>query len=153
MKTDPTTALTQAYKQELAEVKKKVENIELTADASEDYDTSRKLLYRLMQRAEEALDNLLNLTRESEHPRAYEVLSGLLKTTGDLSDQLMNLQKKRHQLDELNNPIKNSPQTPAASGTTNTTNNVFIGSTAELQRMLKMEEKRVIDAEANDKLQ
>lgn len=146
IKKDAKEALTQTYQKELKEVKEKVEKIELTYDANEDYEMARQLLHRLIARSEEALDNLLALTQESEHPRAYEVLSGLLKTAGDLSDQLINLQKKRHELDYLNNPAKKNSTNQLNPGATN---NVFIGSTAELQRFLQ-QEKQVYDVDAED---
>lgn len=147
MNKDPKEELTKAYKSELKQVKEKANKIELNFDAAEDYEESRSLLKRLISRSEEALDNLLALTHESEHPRAFEVLSGLIKTTGDLADQLMTLQKKRHELDHMNNPEKKQPSSLQSGGTTN---NVFIGSTTDLQRMLQREEKRIFDAEASE---
>lgn len=148
MKIDPKEALTKTYKSELKEVKDKASKIELNFDASEDYEESRNLLKRLIIRSEEALDNLMALAQDSEHPRAFEVLAGLLKTTGDLADQLISLQKKRHELDHLNNPEKKQQSQSSLSG--NTTNNVFIGSTTELQRLLQREEKRIVDAEVSE---
>jgi hypothetical protein len=139
MKIDPKEALTKTYKSELKEVKDKASKIELTFDASEDYNESRNLLKRLILRSEEALDSLMTLAQDSEHPRAFEVLAGLLKTTGDLADQLITLQKKRHELDHLNNPEKKQQK--------NNTNNtaIFVGSTAELQKFLKDQSNDVID--------
>lgn len=149
MNKDPKDALTKAYQSELKEVKERFETIELTFDAEEDYKESRDLLHRLIQRSEKALDHLLLLTEESEHPRAYEVLAGLLKTTGDLANQLLGLQKKRHELDYLNNPQKKHSISSSGGGDTN---NIFIGSTTELQKFLKQQdEEEVIDAEIEER--
>lgn len=141
IKKDPKEALTKTYKSELKEVKDKANKIELNFDAEEDYIESRNLLKRLILRSEEALDNLLALSQDSEHPRAYEVLSGLLKTTGDLADQLVNLQKKRHELDHMNNPEKKKASEKQPVNNTA----FFVGSTAELQQMLKMQSEKAID--------
>ena len=70
---------------------------------------------------------MMQVAAEAEHPRAFEVLAGMFKTSADMTTQLIDLQKKRHELDKLNNE-------PTQSGVTN--NNLFVGSTAELQKML-----------------
>lgn len=128
-KKDPEKALTDRYKKELNEVKKKAEAIELTVDATEDYEKSRETLHNLISKADDALDSLMNLAYETEHPRTFEVLAGLIKTTSDLTDRLMKLQKERDDLNRNKN---------TSSGNSNTTNNtMFIGSTAELQKFLK----------------
>lgn len=147
MNKNPKDELAKVYKSELKEVKEKIEKIELSFDAEEDYKESRNTLKRLIFRSEEALDTLLELTRESEHPRAYEVLAGLLKTTGDLANQLVGLQKKRHELDVLNNPDKKM-LCGESGGTTN--NNLFVGSTTELQRFIRNEKGVVIDADSEE---
>ena len=77
--------------------------------------------------SDEALDHMMQVAAEAEHPRAFEVLAGMFKTSADMTTQLIDLQKKRHELDKLNNE-------PTQSGVTN--NNLFVGSTAELQKML-----------------
>ena len=78
-------------------------------------------------KSDEALDHMMQVAAEAEHPRAFEVLAGMFKTSADMTTQLIDLQKKRHELDKLNNE-------PTQSGVTN--NNLFVGSTAELQKML-----------------
>ena len=71
---------------------------------------------------------MMQVAAEAEHPRAFEVLSGMFKTSADMTTQLIDLQKKRHELDKLNNePTQNNSVT---------NNNLFVGSTAELQKML-----------------
>ena len=83
---------------------------------------------------------MIEVARESEHPRAFEVLSGMIKNISDVNDKLMDLNKK-------NKDIKQDPKQLENKGTTN--NNVFIGSTTDLQRILRNEEK-VIDVTGSE---
>ena len=101
-----------------------------------DYDYSRETLYELIEKGKDALENMIEVARESEHPRAYEVLSGLIKNVSDTNDKLMDLNKKNKDIN-----MKEEPK--QLGGTTN--NNVFIGSTADLQRMLNGGEDNIID--------
>ena len=103
------------------------DDINLTQDAEEDYNVARENLKKLLDKSDEALDHMMQVAAEAEHPRAFEVLAGMFKTSADMTTQLIDLQKKRHELDKLNNE-------PTHSGVTN--NNLFVGSTAELQKML-----------------
>jgi cyanate lyase len=84
------------------------------------------------------MDSLAELARESEHPRAFEVLSNHLKSIGDITDKLMQLQKSKKELteDDVKREITN--------------NNVFVGSTTELQRMLLDKKDNIIDVDAED---
>jgi len=105
-----------------------VDNINLTNDAEEDYNLARENLKSLLNKSDEALDHMMQVAAEAEHPRAFEVLAGMFKTSADMTGQLIDLQKKRHELDKLNNePTETSSVTQ---------NNLFVGSTAELQKML-----------------
>tara|TARA_A100001201_G_scaffold13398_1_gene16482 strand:+ start:724 stop:1149 length:426 start_codon:yes stop_codon:yes gene_type:complete len=104
-----------------------VDNINLTNDAEEDYNIARDNLKKLLNKSDEALDHMMQVAAEAEHPRAFEVLAGMFKTSADMTTQLIDLQKKRHELDKLNN----EPDQP-----TNVQNNLYVGSTAELQRLL-----------------
>jgi hypothetical protein len=107
-----------------------------------DYEYSRDTYYELIEKGRESLELMIEVARESEHPRAFEVLSGMIKNISDVNDKLMDLNKK-------NKDIKQeSKQIGQDGGTTN--NNVFIGSTADLQRILRDEEK-VIDVEPSGK--
>ena len=101
--------------------------VNLTTDAEEDYNIARENLKKLLDKSDEALDHMMQVAAEAEHPRAFEVLAGMFKTSADMTTQLVELQKKRHELDKLNNE-------PTQSGVTN--NNLFVGSTTELQKML-----------------
>lgn len=107
-----------------------------------DYEHSRDTYYDLIEKGRESLELMIQVARESEHPRAFEVLSGMIKNISDVNDKLMDLNKKHK---DINKPEENTNELP--NGTTN--NNVFIGSTTDLQRMLGNldNEEKVIEAE------
>ena len=96
-------------------------------DQTKDYEYTRGSLYSLIDKGREALDGALEVAQESGHPRAYEVAVNAMKQVADTTDKLLDLQKKMKDLDA---PTKNSVNTK-------TTNNLFVGSTADLQKMLK----------------
>lgn len=100
-----------------------------------DYEYSRTVLYDLISKGSDALENMIEVARESEHPRAYEVLATLIKNTADVNDKLVDLNKKHKDINAKALP------SPSEGGVTN--NNVFIGSTADLQRMLQDVHKQV----------
>ena len=97
-----------------------------------DYKYSRDTYYELVEKGKQSLELMIEVARESEHPRAFEVLSGMIKNISDVNDRLMDLNKKKKDLDK-----KEEIQKIA-----NTTNNLFVGSTTELQKLLK---KDIID--------
>ena len=101
-------------------------------NADNDYNYSRSTYYELVEKGKESLELMIEVARESEHPRAFEVLSGMIKNISDVNDRLMDLNKKKKDLDK-----KDEIQKIA-----NTTNNLFVGSTTELQKLLK---KDIID--------
>ena len=108
-----------------------------------DYKYSRDTYYELVEKGKESLELMIEVARESEHPRAFEVLSGMIKNISDVNDRLMDLNKKKKDLDKKEE-IKNIA---------NTTNNLFVGSTAELQKILKNESKIVnVTPESKPKL-
>jgi hypothetical protein len=93
-----------------------------------DYEYSRGQLYSIIEKGQEAINGILELAQESDSPRAYEVAGQLIKNVGDVTDKLLDLQKK----------MKDINQEQKGSVPTNVTNNaVFLGSTAELQKFLK----------------
>jgi hypothetical protein len=100
-----------------------------------DYDYSRATYYELIEKGKESLDLMIEVARESEHPRAFEVLSGMVKNISDVNDRLMDLNKKHK---DINLPDKNETKQI-------TNNNVFLGSTTDLQRLLRNEEKVILD--------
>ena len=70
--------------------------------ANRDYDYSRETYYELIERGKDALENMIEVARESEHPRAYEVLSGMIKNISDVNDRLMILNKGKKELEKKN---------------------------------------------------
>ena len=109
-------------------VDKKIEKIKSQSeDIKKDYEYTRGNLYSIIEKGQEAINGILELAQESEMPRAYEVAGQLIKNVSDATDKLMTLQQK---LKEVNAGDKKGP--------TNVTNNaLFVGSTAELQKLLK----------------
>ena len=95
-------------------------------DPEIDFETGRKNLYNLIDKGNEAIDGILNLAKEGEHPRAYEVAGQLIKTVSEVSQNLLDLQDKLKKVKDI--PDK---------GPKNVTNALFVGSTTELQKMLK----------------
>ena len=95
-------------------------------DPDIDFETGRKNLYQLIDKGNEAIDGILGLAKEGEHPRAYEVAGQLIKTVSEVSQNLLDLQDKLKKVKEVPN-----------TGPKNVTNALFVGSTAELQKMLK----------------
>jgi hypothetical protein len=98
-------------------------------DVTDDYNFARDQYYELASKGSEALDMMMEVAREMEHPRAFEVLSTMLKNNADIVDKMMDLQKKKVDLAK--------PQEKEQKALTQ--NNVFVGSTAELQKMLSGE--------------
>ena len=96
-------------------------------DIDKDYEYSRAQLYSLISKGQETLDGIMDVANESGSPRAFEVAGQVLKSTADIADKLMDLQKKVKEIDETKHKTTN-----------NVTNNaIFTGSTAELQKMIK----------------
>lgn len=98
----------------------------------QDYEYSRDTYYDLIEKGRESLELMIEVARESEHPRAFEVLSGMIKGIADVNDKLMDLNKKQKELTKEDKPSESS-----------TTNNLFVGSTTDLQRMLLGDEKTI----------
>ena len=97
-----------------------------TDEVNKDYEYTRGNLYSLIEKGQEALDGALELAQESDSPRAYEVTGQLIKSVSDATDKLIDLKKKMKELGE------------DKSGPTHVTNNaLFVGSTADLQKLLK----------------
>ena len=106
----------------------KIENIKSSVeDIKKDYEYTRGNLYSLIEKGQEAINGILELAQESEMPRAYEVAGQLIKNVADATDKLMDLQKKLKEVEEERQ----------AKGPTNVTNALFVGSTAELAKLLK----------------
>jgi hypothetical protein len=96
-------------------------------DKDNDYQFARETLYDLIGKGRDGVEEMIEVAKQSEHPRAYEVLAKLIKDTSDVSQQLMNLHKQKKDIEK--DEVKALPKQE--------TTNVFIGSTTDLQRMLK----------------
>lgn len=113
-------------------VEKKIEKIKESADdIKKDYEYTRGNLYSLIEKGQEAVNGILELAQETEQARAYEVAGQLIKSVADATDKLLDLQKKLKDVEE-DNP----------KGPTNVTNALFVGSTAELAKLLKDKDKK-----------
>jgi hypothetical protein len=107
----------------------KIEKVSLTVDdIKKDYDYTRGNLYSLIEKGQEAINGILELAQETEMPRAYEVAGQLIKNVGDIADKLLDLQKKVKDIEE------DKPKGP-----TTVNNALFVGSTAELAKLLKQQ--------------
>ena len=115
-----------------AEVIPKTNKLHLSKgeDVDKDYEYARGNLYSLIDKGQEAVNGALDLAMSSDHPRAYEVAGQLIKNVGDVADKLMALQKDK----------KNVKEEGAKKVVTN--NAFFMGSTADLQKMLKQASKK-----------
>lgn len=112
-------------------IKPKKKVVQVSGDApQQDYEYSRAQLYNLVEKGQEAVNGILDVCQDSQHPRAYEVAGQLIKHVGDVTDKIVDLQKKMKALEEDQGP-KNV-----------TNNTMFVGSTSDLQKMLK---KGVLD--------
>ncbi len=124
--------LDKVFGSEPSDLQKHVESVKSTLKKSEthdikqDYEMSRANLHNLVMKGQEAVDGILDVARASDHPRAYEVAGQLIKHVADTTDKLIDLQGKMKELDKED---KKGPST--------VNNTMFVGSTADLQKMLK----------------
>ena len=128
---DPFGGLNDAFGSEPSELQKHVEATKSlkkseTEEVKQDYEVSRAQLHSLVMKGQEAVDGILDVARASDHPRAYEVAGQLIKHVADTTDKLIDLQTKMKELDKEDK-----------KGPTNVTNAMFVGSTSDLQKMLK----------------
>ena len=101
-----------------------IPRVQSTDEDDDDFKYSRENLYHIIERGQDALDGILQVAKETDHPRAYEVAGQLLKTNADNAEKLVNLQTTKKKVKE-------------SSGPKNVTNALFVGSTAELQKLIK----------------
>ena len=134
---NPFHGLNDAFGTEPSELQKHVEKVKPTLkktetqDVKQDYEISRAALHSLVLKGQEAVDGILELAQASDHPRAYEVAATTIKNVADTADKLIDLQKKMKELDAEDQ--KNAPST--------VNNTMFVGSTADLQKMLKQQKE------------
>ena len=108
-------------------VKKELDNVKSNSDdVKKDYEYTRGNLYSIIEKGQEALNGVLELAQESEMPRAYEVAGQLIKNVADATDKLLDLQKKLKDVEE-----------EKQKGPSTVNNALFVGSTADLAKMLK----------------
>ena len=108
----------------------------MSKDIEDDYDFARSQYYNLAEKGNEAIDLMMDLARESEHPRAFEVLSTAIKQNAEVADKLMKLHKERKEVETPTAALQNSM----------TQNNLYVGSATDLQKMLiqKAKEKETV---------
>ena len=110
------------------ELPKSIQKREEKTDISKDYEYTRANLYSLIEKCQEAINGIMELAGEGGSPRAYEVAGQLIKSVADTTDKLIDLQKK----------LKDVEEDTGSKGPNTVTNNaVFVGSTSELQKLLK----------------
>ncbi len=113
--------------------------ISKNADAEDDYDLARDTLRNVIEKGSNALDDIIHLAKNSEHPRTYEVAGQLMKTMSEVAKDLLALQKQKIELDKPQaEQVAQNPQ----NGQQN--NIVFTGSTENLLKMLKQTQEKVI---------
>ena len=101
-------------------------------DIDSDYKYSRENLYNLVERGQDAIDGIVQLAKDTDHPRAYEVAGTLIKNVGEVTEKLLVLQEK---MKKLNDEVVKAPN--------KVENNLFVGSTAELQKLIKKNGKDI----------
>ena len=101
-------------------------------DIEKDYEYTRGNLYSIIERGQEAINGILEIAQESEMPRAYEVAGQLIKSVSDATDKLLDLQQK----------LKDVNEEKESKGPNNVTNALFVGSTADLAKLIKQQDKK-----------
>ena len=104
----------------------------IKTDTRKDYEYTRGNLYSLIEKGQEAVNGILELAQETEQARAYEVAGQLIKSVADATDKLLDLQKK----------LKDVEEESQSKGPTNVTNALFVGSTADLAKLLKQNKQQ-----------
>jgi hypothetical protein len=115
-----------------APVPRKVD--ESKTDVDNDYDYSRENYYNLIEKGQQAIEGILDIAKEGQHPRAYEVAGQLIGQVAQVTDKLQDLQKKLKDLKEVTKKSDTKIQ-----------NALFVGSTAELQKMLQAKKDETIE--------
>ena len=130
MKNNVTDGLNKVFEvgTDLVEVEKENKKVDVPDVIDNDYKYARENLYGVIEKSTDALDNLIDLAKASEHPRAFEVVAQLTKTLVDANKDLLDIQKKVKDLEDESTKTTNN----------NVTNNaLFVGSTSELSKLLK----------------
>tara|TARA_A100001391_G_scaffold122552_1_gene83570 strand:+ start:613 stop:1029 length:417 start_codon:yes stop_codon:yes gene_type:complete len=122
---DVSSEIVSSETEQVKPVQKEVDSIK--TDTRKDYEYTRGNLYSLIEKGQEAVNGILELAQETEQARAYEVAGQLIKSVADATDKLLDLQKK----------LKDVEEESSSKGPTNVTNALFVGSTADLAKLLK----------------
>jgi hypothetical protein len=121
--------------------------IDSDGNVDNDFEYARQTYHDILAKGSSALDDMMEVARATEHPRAFEVLSTMMKTLADVNGNLLDLHKKKKDIRKKDEKLA----LPAG----NTTNNLFVGSTTELQRMLMQQnepsDNKIIDISAYKK--
>ena len=119
-----------------------------SSDLTDDYDYSRDTYKRLVDKGQEAIDHMMELALQSDHPRAYEVLGGMLKNVSDMTDKLVSLHGNIEKV-KAAKTAKGGSESSSQPSVTN--NNVFVGSTTDLQRfIIAQQQQNVIEAKPTE---
>ena len=126
---DVSSEIVSSEPEQVKPVQKEVDAIK--TDTRKDYEYTRGNLYSLIEKGQEAVNGILELAQETEQARAYEVAGQLIKSVADATDKLLDLQKKLKDVEE-----------ESQSSPTNVTNALFVGSTADLAKLLKQNKQQ-----------
>jgi len=127
---DVSSEILSSEPEQVKPVQKEVDAIK--TDTRKDYEYTRGNLYSLIEKGQEAVNGILELAQETEQARAYEVAGQLIKSVADATDKLLDLQKK----------LKDVEEESQSKGPTNVTNALFVGSTADLAKLLKQNKQQ-----------
>ena len=127
---DVSSEIISSEPEQVKPVQKEVDAIK--TDTRKDYEYTRGNLYSLIEKGQEAVNGILELAQETEQARAYEVAGQLIKSVADATDKLLDLQKK----------LKDVEEESQFKGPTNVTNALFVGSTADLAKLLKQNKQQ-----------
>ena len=127
---DVSSEIVSSEPEQVKPVQKEVDAIK--SDTRKDYEYTRGNLYSLIEKGQEAVNGILELAQETEQARAYEVAGQLIKSVADATDKLLDLQKK----------LKDVEEESSSKGPTNVTNALFVGSTADLAKLLKQNKSK-----------
>ena len=127
---DVSSEIVSSETEQIKPVQKEVDRIK--TDTRKDYEYTRGNLYSLIEKGQEAVNGILELAQETEQARAYEVAGQLIKSVADATDKLLDLQKK----------LKDVEEESQSKGPTNVTNALFVGSTADLAKLLKQNKQQ-----------
>ena len=127
---DVSSEIVSSEPEQVKPVQKEVDGIK--TDTRKDYEYTRGNLYSLIEKGQESVNGILELAQETEQARAYEVAGQLIKSVADATDKLLDLQKK----------LKDVEEESQSKGPTNVTNALFVGSTADLAKLLKQNKQQ-----------